>query len=353
MSTTDIREQAAHWVERITDPVDELTDAERATFNEWIADPLNAQEFQAMNNIVTVAGDLPVAVRARWSEWAANFRESDHHESSHHDSTHHAEDRTHSRRQVLRYVAMAASLIVVLVAGGYFAMTHHLFGGETFVTGTGQTRTVTFQEGSVAYLNTRTELRWIGTDEDRLVELEQGEALFDIVHDATRPFRVKLDDSEIRVLGTRFNVYRKANGDTAVTVVEGTVEVRGFGDGSAGTEWVRTLHANDQIEYSALGLVRDPHKVQAQKATRWRDGLYRFEDERIEDVLKELARYTDKRIVVRDPRIADHHIGGTLSTRDIRDSLRRMKGLAPIEVNENNNTFTLDYRAEADAQRKD
>lgn len=338
MSTVDIQEQAAHWVDRINDPREPLTSAEQDAFQEWIAaNEAHAREFEAINRIVTITAELPVADQARLSEWASKHREP--------------EDRTHSRRQVMRY-ALAATVTAAVVGSGYYAISNRLFGGETYVTRTGQTLTANFKEGSVAYLNTRTELRWIGTEDDRLVELLEGEALFDVVHDDARPFRVKLDNSEIRVLGTRFNVYLKPNGNTAVTVLEGTVEVRGYGDGSANTEWVRRLEADQQIEYSTIGLVREPHAMQAQKAAQWRSGIYKFEDERIEDVLNELTRYTDKRIVIRDPRIADKRIGGRLSTRDIRDSLTKMQGLAPIQVNENNNTFTLDYRAE-DAPRKD
>ncbi len=94
-----------------------------------------------------------------------------------------------------------------------------------------------FSEGSVAYLNTRTRIRWLGSGNDRRVELISGEALFDVVHDETRPFSVMMDGSEIRVLGTRFNVYRKDSGDVVVTVLEGTVEVRGFAQGPSQPEW--------------------------------------------------------------------------------------------------------------------
>jgi transmembrane sensor len=333
----DIREQAARWVDRMIDSQDSLSAVERDEFNEWIADPLHAQEFHAIHTIVAMTADLPVAERARLSEWASRHRE---------------DDRTHSRRQVMRWWGIAASLIAVLVLGGYYAQSRHWF-GESYVTRTGETRVVAFQEGSVAYLNTRTEVRWVGSERDRRVELADGEALFDVVHDENRPFRVTLDNSEIRVLGTRFNVYRKPGGDTTVTVLEGTVEVRGFGSG-AQPQWVRTIHTNEQIEYRAIGVIREPHVAEAQKTVLWRNRVYKFEDESIQNVVNELTRYTDQRILIRDPRIATARIGGALSTRDIRGSLKRLEAYArvPMEVQENNNTFTLDYRAEA-GKRKD
>ncbi len=72
-----------------------------------------------------------------------------------------------------------------------------------------------------------------------------------------------LDGSEIRVLGTRFNVYRKDSGDVVVTVLEGVVEVRGFAQGAARPEWVRRVRANEQMEYRHIGLVDEPHRTDA------------------------------------------------------------------------------------------
>jgi transmembrane sensor len=336
MSTVDkdIREQqASYWARRMHESSDPLSVEERMEFEKWIADPRNERDFRLSTLIIAMAPDLAATDRARWVD----------------EFTSATDGRVHSRRQLVRYWALAASLLALLVLGGFYAQSQSWFGGKSYLTHTGETLNVTLPEGSVAYLNTRTDLRWSGTDKDRRVDMGEGEALFDVVHDSNRPFRVVLGNSEIRVLGTRFNIYRRPTGSTTVTVLEGKVEVRGFGNGGSGQpEWTRTLEANEQIDYSSLGLVHEPHATLAQDSVHWRTGYYRFENQPVETVLDELTRYTDQHIVIRDPRIAELRINGSLKTHDIRDSLRRLQGLAPnIEVKENNNTFTLDYRAQA------
>lgn len=63
-------------------------------------------------------------------------------------------------------------------------------------------------------------------------------------------------------------------------------------------------------------------------------------------MLEELTRYTDKRIVIRDPRIARMPIGGSLSTRDVRAALNRIAELEPsIRVQEENGQYTLSAHA--------
>lgn len=339
MSTDkDIREQAAYWVGRMHSS-DPMSSAERESWLRFNADARARKEFIEANMTAVVAQELETSVdQAQIAQWQSAP----------------VDERASSRKDVFRWWAIAATVIGVMVIGGWVAQSRHLFGGEAYITRTGEQRTVTFQEGSVAYLNTRTELRWVGTGKERRVEMSDGEALFDVVHDDAHPFSVILDNSEIRVLGTRFNVYHKPGGDTVVTVLEGTVEVRGLPTRGTQAEWVRRVHANEQIEYRSIGLLREPHTTDAQSAVRWRQGIYKFRDESIEHVLDELTRYTDQRIVIRDPRIAELRINGALSTRDVRESLRRLQMLEPkIEVKENNNTFTLDYRARPAGRGKD
>lgn len=331
----DIRAQAARWVVLMTDAPDTLSAAERDEFQSWLlADERHQREFRISSSIAAMAADMPPAVRARLSDWAAE----------------HAGDRASSRRHFLKWSAIAASVLVAAGLGGYVVKSQGWL-AQSYATRTGETRVVTFEEGSVAYLNTRTEVRWIGSAQDRRVALIEGEALFDVVHDEAHPFRVMLENSEIRVLGTRFNVYRKPSGETIVTVLEGTVEVRG--DGGGQSEWVRTLHVNQQVEYRPIGLMHEPHDTVALNAVKWRQGVLRFEDEPIPNVLDELTRYTDQRIVIRDPRIAEKRIGGALSTRNVRSALAHLQDLAPITVTESNGTFTLDYRASGSQEQKD
>jgi transmembrane sensor len=333
----DIREQASHWAARMHESSDALSAAERDEFEKFVAEPRNEHDFRRSNFIINMVAEIPAADRARWAEEYSSATDR----------------RTESRHQRVRSFAIAASILIAVLVAGLYAFNPHLFGRESYATRKGEMRTVKFEDDSVAYLNTQTEVRWVGDANDRRVELTEGEALFDVMHDAAHPFRVILGNSEIRVLGTRFNVYRKANGNTTVTVLEGSVEVRGFGNGSA-AEWARTLNANDQIDYGALGLLHEPHTTQAQESVRWRTGNYHFENEPVESVLAELTRYTDQSIVIRDPRIADLRINGALNPHNVRDSLRRLQMIEPkIEVKENNNTFTLDYRAQQPSRAKD
>jgi transmembrane sensor len=341
MSTThdpgspDTGERAAYWARRTSEGPGSLSDAEHAEFLNWLfASEKNERDYHRSVVLLQMFTELPTS--------GQNALISASGEGSSEDA------RVAGRRNILKFAGLAASVAVGIVAGGLYLESRGIF-GVSHATRTGEMRTVQFNEGSVAYLNTRTELRWLGTDEDRRVELIAGEALFDVVHDEKRPFSVLLDSSEIRVLGTRFNVYRKDSGDVVVTVLEGTVEVRGFGRGANRPEWVRRVKANQQIEYRSIGLVGEPRETNPLTAVKWRSGLLQIPEEGVllPVVLDELTRYTDSRILIRDPRLAEVRVGGTFSTRDVRGALQNLRTVAPIEVYESAGLYTLDYRASA------
>jgi transmembrane sensor len=343
-SVKAIREQAAHWVVQLNDR--DLNDAEREAFHQWLLlGPRHTEEFRAHTAIVALARELPHGTadddakpHRRAIQWV---------KSSSPGALAIPSARRPTQRQPrgLGLPGLVAAALLALAPTGWFAAGFMGLLPTSYTSGTGEVRTVILEDGSVVYLNTRTRLRWLGDAHDRRVALLEGEAFFNVVHDAARPFRVMLDKSEIRVLGTQFDVYRKKSGDTVVTVLEGNVEVRDPGEQSSRPAWQRELHANQQIVFRPIGLIRDVHLASALNAVKWREGVLQLQDEPLPDMLDELTRYTDRRILIRDPRLAELHVGGAFSVRDVHAALVRLEKLAPVSVSEIGDTFTLDYRS--------
>lgn len=105
---------------------------------------------------------------------------------------------------------------------------------------------VALDDGSVIELDAHTSLRGVArTANEVTLELEHGEATFEVSHDPRRAFRVSSGDVSVRVIGTRFEVSREA-GHVAVVVERGRVEVRrgeelvvlGAGERWSGEEWI-------------------------------------------------------------------------------------------------------------------
>lgn len=116
---------------------------------------------------------------------------------------------------------------------------------------------------------------------ERKVTLK-GEAYFEVVHDASRPFKVMAAGQEIKDIGTAFNVsaYADEPGMKA-TLVEGIIEVAG-----------RRLRPGQAAIASENGQLT-VKEVNIAEATAWKNGKFIFEKEDIQNVMRKLARWYD------------------------------------------------------------
>ena len=146
---------------------------------------------------------------------------------------------------------------------------------------------ITLSDGTVVYLNSESELRYpvkfVG--EDRRVYLS-GEAYFDVTQDKAHPFIVDVKNSTVRVLGTSFDVRAYADeNEVLTTLVQGSVRF------SAGNKSV-ILKPGEQAVLDKSGRVEN-RKVDTYLYTAWKDGVFAFNKQRLEEIMKVVARWYD------------------------------------------------------------
>ena len=143
-----------------------------------------------------------------------------------------AKDRRRRFGSVLRRWSAAAAAVVLLAFGGYYFHAARDFSrqGERLLSVSvphGQRVSLTLQDGTSVWLNAGTTLRYpaLFTGRERRVEID-GEARFEVVHDAKHPFIVRTYACDVEVLGTKFNLKSYAeDSEVEVTLVEGSVEM--------------------------------------------------------------------------------------------------------------------------------
>ncbi|WP_288844690.1 FecR family protein [uncultured Alistipes sp.] len=143
-----------------------------------------------------------------------------------------AKDRTFRLGRALRRWCAAAAAAVLLAFGGYNFHVARDFSqrGEQLLTVSvpyGQRVNLTLQDGTSVWLNAGTTFRYpaLFTGRERRVEID-GEARFEVAHDARHPFIVETYACDVEVLGTKFNVMaEERNGLFATALFEGRVAV--------------------------------------------------------------------------------------------------------------------------------
>ncbi len=203
-------------------------------------------------------------------------------------------------------LAIAASILAVAATG---AMTVYLNQAPVFDTGTGEQRTATLKDGSRIALNTDSHVTVNFASDKRQVSLDRGEAMFDVAHDAARPFIVTAGDEQIKALGTSF-VVRRDGDRVRVTLLRGKVEVTRKGERR---QLLAVLAPGERVSaVPQAPPVLDRPALDA--VTAWRRGEIVFRDTPLSDAVAEVNRYGQARVMVNDARLGAIPISGVFAT---------------------------------------
>lgn len=262
--------EAAAWHARLGEPRVSTQTVE--DFFAWRSKPENADAYRRVETAWTESGRLAASPQIQAALDAALSS---------------GPERKRSRSLPPSLLALAAGLVfVALIYGGWTWQGAR--GG--FETGVGEQRLVQLADGSSVQLDTDTGLRVRFSDGQRLVDLERGQALFTVAHDASRPFIVKAAGTSVTAVGTVFDVRRDA-GDVQVTLVSGAVDVVREGKVAP----VR-LAAGHQTRVTDKGTATLAVDVAA--ATSWTEGRIVFADTPLSQAVGEVNRYLTRPVAL-------------------------------------------------------
>lgn len=174
-------------------------------------------------------------------------------------------------------------------------------------------------DGTVVYLNSETKLKYpeVFAGEERKVYLE-GEAYFEVAEDPEHPFRVMVNDMEVEVLGTHFNVnaYPEQKG-VATTLAQGKVRVK-----DRGREVV--LVPGQQAVATPSGL--EVREVDVQEYLSWKDGLFIFRRMPLAEIMIQVYRWYGVKSEFSDEALREITFTGVINKNLSAEDLFRVIG---------------------------
>jgi transmembrane sensor len=131
-----------------------------------------------------------------------------------------------------------------------------------------------------------------------------GEARFDVVHDAARPFVVHTSAASFRDVGTVFSVHSDAGDGARIVVSEGAVEVQ------VGNTAVTTLSPGDRAAIAPGGALSVERAAATAEDVAWTKGRLTFRDAPVAQVAADLRRWYGLELRV-DPALAAGRLTAT------------------------------------------
>lgn len=278
-------DQAANWIARLGTRTISLDTVQ--AFAKWREIPENAEAYRRAEQLWARSGEL-----AGDPDIQAALQQA-----------HQRRPRRFGSREV-RAIGLTAALAATLAAGFVFWE-----GRNTYSTGIGEQRTLQLADGSRVRLDTASRMRVRFTAGERRIELTQGQALFEVAHNAARPFVVSTTDASVTAVGTVFEV-RRVGSETRVVLLSGAVDVAQ----SAAPAAPQRLKPNQQSAIRA-GTARIS-TVNADVATSWTDGQLTFVDTPLVDAVAEMNRYLTAPIILDAPASANTPINGVFRSGD-------------------------------------
>lgn len=213
---------------------------------------------------------------------------------------------------------------------------------QAFITQRGQQAKVSLPDGSRLRLDTATRLEVTYYRQRREVELLDGQAVFDVQADATRPFQVLAGPVAAAVVGTRFSMRHTPNllGNDGVQVAVEEGEVRVERRNGAQDDALRNipdivhLTAGQQVLADTEGRLASVTATPGEGIAPWRDSRISFVNTPLAQALAELERYGSTGMTVRDPAVAALRLSGTFDPRDVRTLRRVLPSALPVRLRE-------------------
>ena len=165
---------------------------------------------------------------------------------------------------------------------------------------------VRLADGTLVYLNSATRMKYpVKFDEKERKVYLSGEAYFEVAKDPERPFFVEMEGVEVRVYGTSFNVNTHQKGNIQTVLVKGSIGVKVL---SSGMESV--IRPGQMAEFKQGNTKVDVKDVNVAVYTDWKDGIFRFENQRLEDILAVLSNWYDMNVFYQTVSVKELHFSG-------------------------------------------
>jgi len=195
---------------------------------------------------------------------------------------------------------------------------------------------IVLPDGSGVWLNAASSLKFPTsfTGKERRVEIT-GEVYFEVMHNAKMPFIVKINETEVAVLGTHFNVMAYPDEKTLkTTLLEGAVKVSRAGKSA-------TLSPGQQASITnSIGNIRVLANVDTEKEMAWKNGYFQFEDENLESIMRQVARWYDVDVNY-DGNMSKEHFTGRLPRNANVSKVLKILSLSGVKFRIENKTINV------------
>lgn len=242
---------------------------------------------------------------------------------------------TASTQKTSWWKPLSVAAAVLLLAGAFFILNNNQSEAQMLVleTGEGEEKEVQLADNSKVWLNENSKLTYPRQmDGDyRKVTLE-GEAFFDVTKNSQKQFIITTRNSEVKVLGTSFQVSAYDETKTEVVVKTGKVSL-----GKKNEVKPLVLVANEigihnnQTDQYSKGRIKDFNTIS------WQSNVLDFDDTSLSKVLYDVGKHFDIELILANKKLSNCPFGSIFNSpqrQDVLDAICKVFELKLVHIGE-------------------
>lgn len=242
------------------------------------------------------------------------------------------------KENVIRFLKVAAVFIILLGIG--FLAKQFIFGSpDMILVRTGDFKNeIILPDGSSVFLNKYSELKYPEKfqRDSRQVDLK-GEGYFDVTQNPDKLFRIKISTHAIvEVLGTSFNLKSDStDGSVDLYVISGKVAF--FTPETKDNKTVLIKGEQAVLQKGDIHVTKSKDK----NFMSWKTGILNFNDEKIENVLRELSKFYKKEFKLKNTGERDIRLTSSFDNQELENVLEEIKLVLKLDYTLNADTITF------------
>lgn len=301
--------------------LDEATAQEREQLNQWLAaDEANLAYYSQLKKIWEDSRQLAIGTTVDENKAWQRFQKKIH--------------AAPARRKSRQWLRIAASVIIIAGIGLLAYLITNQPPEQITVTALQTALVDTLPDGSVVTVNKGSAISFPEKfkGDTRQVKLE-GEAFFHVTPNKEQPFIVSVNDVQVTVVGTSFNI-KTINGNTEVIVESGIVRVTKDGK-------TIELHANEKVLVSANNAALNKETVEDHLYNYYRTRQFVCEDTPLWKLVDVINEAYGSKIVIDDPDLRNLQLTTTFDNESLDQVLNIISITFNIEVSKQDDTIFL------------
>lgn len=187
-------------------------------------------------------------------------------------------------------------------------------------------RMLNLPDGSTLYVNANTRIRVDFNAHQRILHLDKGQLYIEVAADKERPLYVQAGESNVRVVGTGFDV-RRGQQQLVVSVAHGQVAFE-----TDGKSPVTLLGTRQRAAYNYAKGTLQQQTLSAEEVADWRSGHLSFRNRELAGLIDELSLYRPQQPLQVNKAVAQLKVSGNLDVNDPDALLSALPALLPVKT---------------------